>query len=128
MMKIAAAMFAVLLAGCSGSHSPTEPKDSTVAVAFGHSVTVPGSMTTISFTDIADSRCPQSVVCVWEGDAAVRLESAGTTVVLHTSRGAGPSAARLGEITITLLDVKPAPVTTDVIKKSDYVATLRLTH
>ena len=121
-------LFAMLVAGCSGAQTPTEPKESTLTVAFGQSVAVPGTMVTISFTDITDSRCPQSVSCVWEGDAAVRLESSGSAIVLHTTPAAGSASARLGDLTVSLVDVKPVRVTTDEIKKSEYVVTVRATH
>lgn len=121
-LLIAAILIAIL--GCSSS--PTEPLEAsagTLTLRYGGSVTVAG--TTISFTDVTDSRCPKDVACVWEGDAAVRLDSGSAYVVLHTSERMGPSNAQLGGVTITLVEVKPQPVSTTQISKTDYTVTLR---
>jgi hypothetical protein len=128
-MKVAGVVCLVaVLAACSNARSPTEPRDWTVALRFGQTVTVPGTSMTISFTDIADSRCPASVVCVWEGDAAIRLESNGEVVVLHTSKSAGSSTSKLRTVSVALLDVKPPRLTPDETSKSEYVVTIRVTQ
>ena len=79
----------------------------------------------VSFTDIVDSRCPKDVVCAWEGDAAVRLESGGTSLVLHTNQTAGQASGLLAGMTFTLLEVKPEPAAPNEAK-TDYVVTIRL--
>ena len=56
-----------------------------------------------------DSRCPRSVVCVWAGDAAVRLRldhASGTSVVtLHTALE--PRHAAHGGYVVRLLRIAP---------------------
>jgi hypothetical protein len=69
------------------------------------------------------------VVCVWEGDAAVEIGVAfgmGPTVpyVLHTALE--PRGVEVGIYRITLVEVRPAPVSTSRIPPEQYVAGLRL--
>ena len=80
----------------------------------------------MSFTEIVDSRCPKDVVCVWAGDAAVRLESGAESLVLHTNRTAGEATGKLGSVNVTLVDVRPEPITASEVKKTDYLVTLRV--
>lgn len=110
-------------AGCTSSPSEPVSADGTRTLRFGATVTVAGKP--ISFTDITESRCPKDVTCVWAGDAAVRLESAGEALVLHTNGSAGPSEGKLAGLTITLVEVKPEPVGSGETKKADYVVTIR---
>ena len=116
---------ALLIANVGCSSSPTEPGSTagTVTLRYGGTVTVAGK--SVSFTEIADSRCPKDVVCVWAGDAAVSLESGNESVVLHTNPSSGASEAKLAGLTITLVEVKPEPVGSSETKKSDYVITIR---
>ena len=118
---------AVLLAGISCS-SPTAPGagTSTITLRFGQTATVGG--TRISFTDVADSRCPKDVACVWAGDAAVRLESGAESVVLHTNGTVGAATSKLAGATVTLTEVRPEPVSTNPMKKTDYEITLRVSQ
>jgi hypothetical protein len=107
--------------GCTSS--PTEPDaNGTLTLRFGQTVVAGG--TTVSFTDILDSRCPRDVVCAWEGDAAVRLESGGQHLILHTAGSAGPKEGSLAGLTIALVEVRPARVSENPPQKSDYSVTL----
>ena len=65
------------------------------------------------------------MTCVWPGDAAVRLESGGEVLVLHTNGSAGPVEGKLAGLTITLIEVKPEPVGSGETKKTDYSVTIR---
>jgi len=123
MRYLLAVSLVMVIAGCS--HSPTEPGGvSSVALNFGRSATV--GTTTFSFGDVADSRCPATEACVWEGDAAVRLDSGATSITLHSNSNAGPVSGRIGALTITLVNVAPPRSSPDSPKKSDYVITLRI--
>lgn len=118
-------LIAVLLSLTGCTSSPPEPAsaDGTHTVRYGATVTIAGKP--VSFTDITESRCPKDVTCVWAGDAAVRLEAGGESVVLHTNASAGPAEGKLAGLTITLVEVKPEPVTSSEPKKADYVVTIR---
>lgn len=64
-------------------------------------------------TLVSDSRCPANAVCVWEGDASVRLlvRVGGTTrdTVLHTFLE--PRSLSIGRYVITITRVLPYPGT-----------------
>jgi hypothetical protein len=124
-MRPALALIVIAMLSCSSS--PTEPgMGDSASLRFGQTTTIAGRA--VSFTDIADSRCPRTVVCAWAGDAAVRLESASDHVILHTNTGAGPATGTLAGVTLTLVEVRPERVTPDAVKKSDYSITVRLSE
>jgi hypothetical protein len=80
----------------------------------------------------ADSRCAKGVVCIWEGDATVRLwlqhgSDAREVRELHTSTRA-PDAADYAGWNIHLLRLDPAPVAERSIAQGDYIATLQVSH
>ena len=126
-MKIAAAALSVVLLLACGS-SPEDPRESTLRVRFGETVTIPGTTTQVTFRDVDDSRCPSTVTCVWAGDAAVLLQSGNDNVTLHTNTGAGPASAQLQGWTITLVDVQPERTTTEPPSKTGYSAGLRFSR
>lgn len=74
----------------------------------------------------ADSRCPRSVVCVWEGEATVqiRLEIPGETVaseLLHSSGSPlGSNEIEFHDQLVRLLEVQPYPSGPGSIDPTDY--------
>jgi len=85
------------------------------ALGPGQSAEVIGGELYFVFTEIlSDSRCPQNVVCVWEGDAeaAVVGDLPGEiqiNCVLHTS-GMFSQSCDMGPYRVFLLWVEPYPV------------------
>ena len=80
------------------------------------------------FTEIlTDSRCPQDVVCVWEGDAEAAVVGdfpGGTQIdcVLHTS-AMFAQFCDMGTYRVTLLWVDPYPIAAGPqIDPADYIA------
>lgn len=96
-----------------------------MTLRFGQPVSVAGKP--LQFVSVQDSRCPSTVTCVWEGDAAIGIESGTEVAVLHTATNAGPRSARLNDLNIALIDVKPARVTTEAPQKSEYAVTVHVT-
>lgn len=125
-MRLVIAAILVVTVGCVTGPRPPAPADGTLTLRYAQTSVV--ADTRLSFTDVADSRCPREVVCAWAGDAAVRLEAGGESVVLHTNPTAGAAQGRLGDMTITLLDVQPEPVAPGETKKSDYVIVVRVSE
>lgn len=82
----------------------------------------------IRFAAVAeDSRCPEDVRCVWEGNAEISLVAAGlgrspTDLSLNTNPGFPTTAVHLG-YTIRLIGLEPYP-RTDVDAPAPYRATL----
>ena len=124
-MRLLIAVLLLSTVGCTSS--PSEPvtaaANGTHTLRYGSTMTIAGKA--ITFTDVNESRCPKDVTCVWAGDAAVRLESGGEVLVLHTNGSAGPSEGKLAGLTITLIEVKPEPVGSGEIRKADYLVTIR---
>jgi hypothetical protein len=123
-MKLAAFVIVAALLRCS-STNPETGSDQALRLRFGETAAVAGSSTRVTFADVADSRCPATVSCVWAGDAAVRLDAQnGESVTLHTNSSSGPQSARLGGLVIALDRVEPEP-REKAPAKNDYVVTLR---
>jgi hypothetical protein len=109
--------------------APPEPRlarmNEPFRLAVGQSAVV-GDVS-VRFVEVSgDSRCPRTVVCVWEGDGAVLVEvrpASGTVTAdtLHT--GLDPRALDLGEITLELVGLDPYPEAPGRIPADDYVAT-----
>lgn len=110
--------------GCTST--PTQPNETSIAIRFAE--TVDAGAARITFADVADSRCPRTVTCVWAGDAAVSLTADSETVVLHTNGTAGPASARLQNATVTLVEVRPERESSDPPQKNAYVAVIRVTR
>jgi len=77
-----------------------------------------------------DSRCPRQAICVWAGDAAVRVETApfpdaveadSKTHTLHTRLD--PRLLQLGAVELMLVRLDPYPETPSSIPADAYVAT-----
>lgn len=84
----------------------------------------------ISFTDVTeDSRCPIDQICVWAGNANVKLEiknSAGELSIVYLSTYLDPRRIEFGDFFIELRDLKPYPRSTQIINKGDYFVTLKV--
>ena len=76
-----------------------------------------------------DSRCPVDVQCVWAGNAEVEIGVAfgeGPTVPYVLNTGLEPRSANLGPYLLTVVELRPAPVSTTSIPTEQYVVSLRL--
>ncbi|MCV0409618.1 hypothetical protein [Nitrosopumilus sp.] len=75
----------------------------------------------LSFYDIRDSRCPLDVTCIWEGKVTAMISTSNQTHKIGGLFEIGYPLTYMTPYTITLIDVKPHPISTE---KSDYVAIL----
>ena len=86
----------------------------------------------VAFADVLeDSRCPTSVICVWEGQARVQLNvqiADGQNTIELIRRAGHDDLARdtVDNFVFELLEVSPYPVTTDPIDKQDYRIELKV--
>ncbi|MCF6331820.1 MAG: hypothetical protein L3J11_00935 [Draconibacterium sp.] len=79
-----------------------------------------------SITEINDSRCPSDVICVWQGEADVKIEfelPQTGFVVLSTYDNLIDT---FGTYSFELIDVLPYPISTKTIKLEDYDVTLKI--
>jgi hypothetical protein len=125
-MRFSTLGLAALLAACNSAAGPGLGDEFTLRVGESASITELGvRMRFIQVVD--DSRCPASVVCVWEGDGAVLLEVAplngdSKETVLHTNLE--PRGIPLGRANLRLVRLEPYPATPGSIPPGDYVLTL----
>jgi hypothetical protein len=123
---------ALILSACYGS--PTEPTfsqlDDALELRVGVAVHVGTEGLLLAFRAVPrDSRCPADAVCVWEGDATVRLEAklpdgAWSRIDLHTALE--PRVAEFGPYAIELLGLLPQPHSTRPVRDRDYRASVRV--
>ncbi len=104
--------------------------DTTFALRVGQEARVGAQLLRIAFIAVDnDSRCPSDVMCVWAGNAAVRVGVAsgtGPTVFHVLNTTLDPRAVALGTWLLTLVRLDPYPVSTSRIAVTKYVATFRL--
>ena len=87
----------------------------TVSIRLGQTVRMDDGRLELTFdARVADSRCPARIVCVWQGDAIVRLGArvAGgerRTVELHSGRE--PTSVAVDRYTIAFVGLMPYPAT-----------------
>ena len=80
----------------------------------------------------SDSRCPDGVQCVWEGDAVARValrigSEAPETRELHTAAREQGAASHRG-YTVRLVRLDPPPVAGRILRQEDYRACLVITR
>jgi hypothetical protein len=96
---------------------PAVHGDDTLTVGIGQRVSPPGGAYAVRFVRlVADSRCAANVVCVWQGDAAVRVElaPAGRGAVEGTVHTAlEPKTLSADAYTLSVVDVVPHPGASD---------------
>jgi hypothetical protein len=126
-------LLAFTLSACAtGSmNGPAGPVDLRVVLAPGEQTVVPGAGA-IRFEGVAnDSRCPGDAICVWAGDATVR-------VVVNMSGGVSSSyelhtfdlkPVQHLDVTIALETLSPYPFASKgPISPGDYRAALKITR
>ncbi len=137
MRSTAIAVIALGLSACKTDVPPSANLEDggdppvTVTLSRGDTALVAGIPLTFTVV-LEDSRCPVDVVCVWAGNAAVELAvgppvgTSGPThqLILNTTVG-----TRVGEawgLRVTLLELRPEPVSTRQIPPDEYVVKLRV--
>ncbi len=127
-MRSAGVALALLVLACKSW--PTDPatsvpvRDATIVVQFGKSIQVSTDLR-VSFAEVVeDSRCPASVVCVWQGNGAIRLDittsRVAQSVTLNTAGGtAFPRQGSVDGYTFTLVELDP---------QQQYRATIHVTR
>jgi hypothetical protein len=125
-----------LVAGCRSSTTGLAAElrgvanDTVITLRLGQELRAPDILMTIAFLAVRnDSRCPVDVVCVWAGNAEVEIGVAlgmGPTVPYLLNTGLDPRSANLGAYQLTLVELRPAPVSTASIPPEQYVVSLRL--
>lgn len=122
------ALLSLMTAGCQSSSTapPTVSPGQEFQLAYGKSVSIPLAGLTITFRALGeDSRCPEGVFCVWEGNARVVVAVSNTEESLNTA--VDPKQISHRGYSIQLLRVNPYPVVDETHDAEDYVITLVVT-
>lgn len=124
------------VAGCRSSFTGLNaefrgmPSDTVLTLRLGQEVRAPDIVMTIALLAVHnDSRCSVDVQCVWAGNAEVEFGVAfgeGPTVPYVLNTGVEPRSANIGMYQLTLVGLRPAPVSTRRIPQDQYVAAVRL--
>ena len=127
--------FATLLsAACATSTGAVRPVGLDQETELSPGQSVQSGPLRVTFARVEnDSRCPADVVCVWEGDALVKLEvsqQAEDPVAreLHTSGSAGARTVTYGGFQIELVRLSPATHSQQPIPAKDYRLVLKITQ
>ncbi len=127
----------VVLSACGSSTDPDVNMDGAIVTTpieftlrYGDERQVEGTVLRVGFAAVLDdSRCPQDVTCVWQGNAEVVLGltiGMGPTVALHLNTGLEPGAAEWSGMLVTLVELTPVPLAGVSIPKTDYQVKLRV--
>lgn len=116
-LRSACCVLAVVCAACSSPNpSASVPAlsrtEDTLTIALGAQATTSDGGLRLRYVQLVnESRCPANVVCVWEGDAAVKLSGvvkrAAIEATIHT--GLEPRSMQVSGYQLSLLDVRPYP-------------------
>ncbi len=117
---------AIVITGIAFSLSAAEIE---ITLGVGDSQTVGKYGLEIGFCGIlSDSRCPEGVLCFWEGDAAAKIWAVQPSkdrmdFALHSYHGF-EWQVEYGDYTITLVQVYPYPSISGEIDPNEYKATI----
>ena len=141
MGRCAAGLLILTAAACTGTGGTDLDTDPSAEVAAALSTPIEVTLRRGEYRRIAgarlglgfdgvltDSRCPIDAVCVWMGDAVALIELAApgvsTRFELHTSQE--PRSAASNSVTVTLLELAPAPKASEPIRPASYAVRLRV--
>ncbi|MGA9773619.1 MAG: hypothetical protein WBV94_31605 [Blastocatellia bacterium] len=131
-LSLMCVLFDSVYVGCRGAADSDAVLRQEFKIRYGQEVTVKGEGLKVKFVSVPDdSRCPENVTCVWEGDAKImtsvrRASAEESQIELHTN-GKFARSGRYQQYVITLVSLDPYPKTDANKKQSDYVATLQIT-
>lgn len=130
MKKLLIIVFALIVAGCAFPSDSSGAVENELMLRYGESKSLPGKDIRITFDKVLeDSRCPEGVTCVWEGNAKIRLSlllerdilSVGA---LNSNRKIDPDSLVFAGYTIRIKSLDPYPIDGVAIDSSDYRVTL----
>lgn len=104
-----------------------------ITVKVGQEVSIPEEGLTLALQSVSeDSRCPEDVVCIWEGNAKVSINitktgQPSTIIELNTSPAVGPAEETFQTYTVKLTSLAPNNKSGQTINSSDYIASLLVT-
>jgi hypothetical protein len=134
-MKIAnLALLAVLTGGLFACHKKAKPEsgyinfrpDEAFELKYGGAASLEGGNLKLTFTAVPeDSRCPEYVNCVWEGEVKISVAVIGSGVnktleFVRKAKEKSNTVQAAGDYKIMLSEVSPYPKQQQKIKPEDY--------
>lgn len=107
------------------------PLDQPFALRVGQSAELSGTRLRLRFEQVReDSRCPADVVCVWGGNARMRLtiDADGEVGSLELNTGLDPREVETNGFVVSAEGLQPEPRTSVAIEPTDYVVSLRVSR
>ena len=126
-------LFSIVVAGCTGSGGVVYVRTGEAfTLGIGQSARVSGEDLVITFEEVTgDSRCPREVMCVWAGEAKIRIRmiQQGTPATLVLSQPGLTETAQetAGDYTLTF-NLEPYPVAGETISPDRYRLTMTVTR
>ncbi|MEN8614944.1 hypothetical protein ABFB09_06665 [Dehalogenimonas sp. THU2] len=113
-----------ILTGCS-TDIPVYSLNQKFTLSPGKSAVIESEDMTITFDKVLnDSRCPESVTCIWAGQVQVlvtiELDGRKETLTLTQSGLTGDPASQLYEKYVLEFNISPYPQTEQTIRVADY--------
>ena len=126
LLKVLALAAALSVIAAAANQKTRSVRGYTVEIQIGEEKKVGDLL--IAFEGIAeDSRCPEGVVCVWQGNARAHFSAAnsrGERAEFDLNTGLQPRAHRFGGYTIKLEKLVPYPHINRETPIDEYVATV----
>lgn len=114
---------------------PTEPNyaeiDTDLSLYIGESVVIKNHEINLKFVDVlSDSRCPSDVECVWEGTVSlmINIEYNDQDLGDFILNSSNLHKASFMGYYVKFKELNPYPISTEIIQKSEYVATFSVSE
>jgi len=131
-LAVCLALTACAVVGANAPETKVVDVGSDFELSPGQTAVIEQGALSLTFVKVnEDSRCPEGVQCVWQGNVATALLVGPATgekspVTLHTTLT--PHSATSGSYAVVLTGIKPVRKQQDAIPQADYVATFRVTR
>jgi hypothetical protein len=118
------------LAFCAPAATEREPRERSIELRLDKATEADGL--TLTWISVADSRCPQSVTCIWAGEVTVKLEARDgddeSELALTLGAGSAGIPATTAHHELRLSAVAPYPREPGEIPRASYRATVIVTR
>jgi hypothetical protein len=122
-------LLVLLLSGCDTFNGEVDfypgVLSDTLDLAVGECAEALGTLGICLDSITEDSRCPEGVVCVWEGNAGIQISVTGSDTLSHemvlNTHSNFLNDTMFEEVYIALMEVAPYPSVNDALKQEDYL-------
>ena len=127
-LYIHAILVLFFFSSCSGITSNPVELNTEFDLKLGEQAVLTSQELVIAFDDVTeDSRCPEDVLCIWAGNASIKISTPGKSIP-NINTSLDPKSISIEGFRITLITLSPYPNTKKPFKKEEYVARLLITQ